>query len=285
MLKVFLKNSLLIILGSVVYSLGISFFLAPNQLASGGVTGISIIINSLTQIPTGTIVLIINIPLVLLGIWKFGFKFFYKTAVTVALSSVLINIFQTLPSMTDDLLLAGLAGGALLSIGIGIIFKAGATTGGTDILVRLLRLKYRHVKSGKIFLYMDAVVITAAALIFRDIDLALYATICVIIQSFVLDAVLYGTDGERLVYIISAKDELITKRILAGLAVGVTHIEGYGAFTNQNKKIIMCAIHKQFLPNLREIVNEIDDRSFMIVTSANEIYGEGFKHHNENDLL
>lgn len=283
-MKQLLKTILFILAGSVLYALGISVFLAPNQLASGGVTGIAIILNHISSIPIGTITLLINIPLILLGLWKFGIKFLFSTTVTVVLSSLLINIFEPIGALTNDLLLCCLAGGSLLSIGIGFIFKAGATTGGSDILVRLLRLKFKHIKTGKIFLLTDSVVILLSAIVFRDLEIALYAALCVVIQSFVLDIVLYGTDGARLIYIISDHHTQIAQTLLEKLSIGATYMDGSGAFTQQNKKVILCAMRKQLLPQAREIVLEADENAFMIITSANEVFGEGFKEHTQQDL-
>jgi len=279
-----LKNASLILIGSVFYSVGIGLFLSPNQLASGGITGLAIIVSHFWKLGTGTVTFILNIPLALLGIWKFGRKFLYSTIFAVVITSVLINILEPFGAVTQDLLLASLTGGALVSIGIGIIFKAGATTGGSDILIKLLRLKFKHLKTGTIFLITDAIVIAISAFAFKNINSALYAILCIVIQSFVLDIILYGTDSAKLIYIISDKDSEIVSILLEKLSVGATYINASGTFSQQNKKIIMCAVRKQLLPKIRESVKQTDSHAFMIVTSANEIFGEGFKEYDSPEL-
>lgn len=268
---------LIILVGALLYAVAISLFLDPNRLAPGGVTGIAIIINFITSLPTGVLVLCINIPLMVIGIWKFGLKFFISTVFAIFVSSGAIDLLSRFGPVTQDKLLAAVAGGALLALGMGLIFKAGATTGGSDIIVRLIKLKYKHIKTGKLFLLTDSIVVIASAIVFRDIDLGLYAALAVFVCSTVFDIVLYGADGAKLVYIITDHEQSITNRILDELEIGVTHLQGSGAFTDKEKQVIMCAMHKQLLPQVQDIATQEDPFAFLIVTSASEIYGEGFK--------
>ena len=266
-----------ILVASALYAAAIALFLDPNHLAPGGVSGIAIIINQLTQIPTGTLILIMNVPLMALGMWKLGFKFLLSTLVAVISSSTFTNLRAPSGPLTTDPRLAACAGGALLAVGMGLLFKLGATSGGTDILIRVIKLKYKHLKTGSLFLITDCCVIAASALVFRNVDLALYAAIATILSSFCLDLVLYGRDEAKLVYLITDHEKAIANRLLEHLESGVTYLQGQGAYTRDNKKVILCAMQKRLLPRVQEIAMEEDPCAFLIVTSASEIFGEGFK--------
>lgn len=271
------RDYILITVASAIYSVSVSLFLDPNSLAPGGVTGIAIILNRLIPVETGTLFLMINIPILLLGAWKFGLQFIFSTIYSTVLISLFTNLLSGFEPLTTDPLLAVLVGGSLSAIGIGWVFKAGATTGGTDIIVKLLRRKMPHLKTGKLFLAVDTIVVAASAFVFQDIDVALYAGLAVIVISLVMDLVLYGRDEAKLVFIISDKSEQITKRILEELDIGVTYIQGTGAFSGKGKQVILCAVKKAMAPKTEEIVKEEDPQAFMIITSATEIYGEGYK--------
>lgn len=262
---------------SVIYAAGVSLFLDPNSLAPGGVTGISIILNRLTAVETGTWILILNIPILAVGTWKFGFRFILSTVYCTLVTSVSTNVLSGLEPLTGDLFLAALVGSSLIAVGMGLVFKSGATTGGMDIVVKLLRRKMPHMKTGSLFLTLDAIVVATSALVFRDTDRALYAGLAVFMTSVVLDLVLYGKDGAKMIYIISDHHENITRRILEELDIGVTYMSGSGAYTGREKNVILCVIHKNLAPKAEEIVKEEDPQAFMIITSATEIYGEGYK--------
>ena len=266
-----------ITLAALLYSIAVSLFLDPNALAPGGVTGIAIILNRLTGLETGTLVLAINIPIIAVGTWKFGLRFILSTMYCTVLTSGFINLLAPFGAATGDPFLAALVGGALMAVGIGLVFKAGATTGGTDIIIKLLRLKFPYLKTGRLFLITDALIVTASALLFRNLDVALYAGLVVFINSVLLDVVLYGRDGAKLIFIISDRHEAITRRLLEDLDIGVTYISGFGAYSGKEKKVIMCVMKKQISPQAETIVREEDPGAFMIVTGATEIFGEGYK--------
>ena len=231
-----------ILAASLLYAAAIALFLDPNQLAPGGVSGIAIIVNHLLPIPTGTLILMMNVPLLLLGMWKLGFQFVLSTLVAVISSSFFTNLLAPYGPLTTDPLLAACAGGGLLAVGMGLLFKLGATSGGTDILIRVIKLKYKHLKTGSLFLITDCCVIAASALVFRNVDLALYAAIATILSSFCLDLVLYGRDEAKLVYLITDHEKAIANRLLEELEIGVTYLQGQGAYTRDNKKVILCAM-------------------------------------------
>lgn len=268
---------MVITVASVIYAAAVSLFLDPNSLAPGGVTGIAIILNRLTGLETGTLILVINLPILALGAWKFGIRFILSTIYCTALTSVVTNLIAPIGALTTDPFLAALAGSTLMALALGWVFKAGSTTGGTDIIIKVLRLKFPHLKTSALFLLTDALIVTASAFVFRDVNKALYAGLTVFLISIVLDIVLYGRDGAKLIYIISDHSEEITKRLLEELDIGVTYVQGSGAYSGRNKNVILCAIRKQLAPKAEDIVKEEDPLAFMIVTSATEIYGEGYK--------
>lgn len=262
---------------ALVYSVAVSLFLDPNSLAPGGVTGIAIILNRVLAVSTGTWIFLLNIPILLVGMWKFGWRFILSTIYCTGLISVFTNLLASVEPVTRDPLLAALAGGSLMAVSLGFIFKAGATSGGTDIVVKLLRLRFPHLKTGFLFLMLDATVVAVSAFVFQNIDTALYAGVVVVIDSVLLDLVLYGRDGAKMMFIISDNYEKIAERMLEEMDIGVTYISGSGAYSGRDKKVIMCVMKKHQSPMAEEIVRQEDPDSFMIVTGATEIFGEGYK--------
>lgn len=272
-----IKNTLLIVIGSIIYAVSISLFLEPNKIAPGGVSGIAIMAGHYIDIGVGTLTFLINVPILIIGLIKLGKEFFAGTVVSILLSSVLTDIFAKFPTLTDDKMLAAIFGGVTLAIAIGLIFKAGYTTGGTDIIVRLIKLRHKHLKTGIIFFIVDGIISVASGIVFENPDYALYALTALVISSVVLDIVLYGSDEARLVYIITKKEKEITGYILKELDIGCTLLDCEGAYSGEKRQTIMCAIKKRDLPQLQEYVLKTDSDSFMIITSANEVYGEGYK--------
>ena len=272
-----LKNYSMITLAAIVYAAGVSLFLDPNNLAPGGVTGIAILIGRLSGLGTGILILLLNVPLLLLGIWKFGWKFIFSTFYAIFVISAATDMLAPVGAVTKEPILAAAAGGALTAAGLGIVFRAGATTGGMDIVIKVLRIKYPHIRTGSLFLITDVVIASMSGLVFGNVDVVLYALIAIFIMSYVLDLVLYGGDEAKLFYIVSDRPEKIAERILGEIDLGVTYLEGKGAYSSQNKKVIMCVTRKQQAPGIEGIVREEDPGAFMIISGASEIYGEGYK--------
>ena len=273
------RDYLWITLGSVIYSISFNWFYVPNQIGFGGLTALGMILNHFSPvIPIGTVVLVLNIPLFLLG-WKFlGWRTLVSSLFAMTATSLLVDLIAalyTFPAM--DPMLAAIFGGVLLGVSMGMIFSKGATTGGTDIIVKLLRLRFPHLKTGSLFLLTDAVIVTASAFVFQDLDTALYAGLVVFINSVLLDIVLYGRDGAKMFFIISDSPERIVSRLLEELDISATYISGSGAYTGTDKKVVLCVVKKPLSPKLEEIVRQEDPSAFTIITSASEIYGEGYK--------
>ena len=276
-LKKNIRDLLVIVVAAVLYAAGISLFLDPNNLAPGGVTGISVILNRLTGIETGTIYLLLNVPIILLGIWQFGVRFILKTVYAVVLTSVFTNLLGLQKPVTTDPLLAAVVGALLIALGMGLIFKAGATTGGTDIIIKIIRKKYRYLKTGFLFQCTDLAIVTLSAIIFKNVDIALYAMMAVLISGKALDRVLYGGDEARMIYIITQKPRQIGRALLEEVQVGITYLQGRGGWSGQEKQVIFCVVPKKLGPKAEEVVKNLDPEAFLIITSASEIYGEGYK--------
>lgn len=271
------RDLLIIAAASAVYAAGISLFLDPNDLAPGGVTGISVILNRLTSIPTGTLYFLINLPIMIIGLWKFGVHMMARTAFAIVCSSIFTDWIGRFHALTTDPLLAAAAGSVLVSVGIGFVFKAGGTTGGVDIIVKILRQKKPHLKTGFLFRMMDFVVVFLSGFVFHDVDTVLYALMAVLISGTVLDYVLYGSDEARMVFVISNSPEKIAGRLMKDLNTGVTYLKGTGGYSRQDKEIVMCVVRKQQAPKIEEVVKREDAEAFMIVTGVTEIFGEGYK--------
>ena len=269
----------LITVGSLLYAIGTSMFNDPNNIAPGGMTGAAIVLNRIIPIGTGTWFMLMNIPILFLAIYKFGIRFTISTVYATITNSIFTDILATYCKdyIVNDVVLGVIFGSALVAVGIGITFKCHATTGGTDVIIKVLRQKYPHIKTGVLFMMIDVFVIAFAGFVLKDIKVVLYSMLGVMITSYVIDFVLYGRDGAKLIYIISDKTDIITRRLLEELDVGATHIFGQGAYSGEEKKVILCAIKKRLSPLAEDIVREEDPDAFMIVSSASEIFGEGYK--------
>ncbi|MCD8005533.1 MAG: YitT family protein [Oscillospiraceae bacterium] len=279
-ISTYIYQYVLIAIGSIIYAVSVSLFLDPNEIVPGGFTGIAMIIGYfIPSVQTGTVVLILNIPILAIGIWKFGAKFLSSTVFAVVLSSVAMNLLEPLGPLTEDPLLCCVAGGCLMAIGLQLVMMQGATTGGTDIIVKLLSKKFTAISGGSLFLMVDGAVVLLAIITTGNIDKGLYAALCIIISSVVTNLILNGTNEAKLLIVISDFSEKITSRLMEELDVGVTLLEGHGAYSQNAKRVIICVVKKSVISKALKIVKAEDDRSFTIVTTANEVFGEGYKLH------
>ncbi len=292
--KEFLFKYAAITLGCVVYSLGVALFLDAKEVAAGGVTGIAIVVSYLFDminfpVNTGIIIFVINIPLLILGFIFFGKNFTLSTLYSTFLSSLFIFLLEEVikvPAVTDNIAIAAVVGGALFGGGLGLIFRMGSSTGGTDVIVKILRKKIRHVKTGVISMGVDITIVCISAIVYRDFDLMFYTILSIALFTLFFDWVLYGGNSAKLVHIITTDEnaKAMCESILKELDVGATYVDGEGAYTGESKRIIMCAVKSFLYPRLRDIVKKVDPKAFMIVSSAKEIYGEGYKPHDGDDL-
>ena len=267
----------LVALGSALFAAGFQLFLYPNSIIVGGVSGIAMIINYLVGLPVGIMTIVLNIPLFIIA-WKhFGGKFIISSLVGMLLSSVLVDVLAVIDySPTDDMLLACLIGGAIKGLGLGLIYYAGATTGGTDIIAKFVRLRFPYINFGTIVLLTDAVIIIAFAAIFDRVEAAMYAVIAMFVVSKVIDLVLYGIDNSSVCYIISENSEQLVKDITDKLHRGVTILSGEGAYSHKDKQVLLCVIKRTQIADIRKIIRNIDENAFFIVSDAKNVFGKGF---------
>lgn len=273
------------ILGSAVFALGFSLFLQPNDLNAGGISGLAMIFVELAGFGSvGMLSILINLPLFILGGLKIGKKFFFGSLLGMTLSSVLIDFFALIPFPTVEPLMGALYGSALCGFGLGIVFMSGTSTGGSDILVRLLKLKYRNVPIGQISLCFDALVVTLTGLVFHDVTKALYTGIAVFVCSQVIDAVVYRFDYSKVALIISSQYEQIAYEIGTKLDRGATFLNGEGSYSHTPTKVVLAAVKKQQVTELKELVTAIDPNAFIIVQEAHQVLGDGFSRYSKDSL-
>ena len=273
------------IVGSAVFALGFSLFLQPNDMNPGGISGLAMVAVELLGFgTTGIFSIIINLPLFILGGMKIGKRFFAGSLLGMLLSSVLIDTFTVVPFGETEPLVAALYGGAICGIGLGIVFMCGTSTGGSDILVRLLKLKYRNVPIGQISMYFDAFVVIVTGLVFRDVSKALYTGITVFVCGKVVDAVVYRFDYSKVALIISSEHTVTAEAIARKLDRGATYLKGEGSYTGNDVKVVLTAVKKQQVAELKELVMEIDPKAFVIVQEAHQVLGDGFSHYSKDSL-
>ena len=271
-----LINALLIVVGCFFFAIAFNLFFDHFHISPGGVSGLSMILSHFTGLGVGIGIILMNIPLVIIAYLRIGKMFILSSAAAVVLSSLLIDLTAWLPSPLEDTLLAALCGGVLMGVGLGLIFRGGASTGGSAIASKLLLTAQPHLKMGKILLAIDSLVIGLTAFVFRDFALAVYAFIAMFIASRIMDSVLYGLDFATLTYIISDKHQEIGNAIQTGLGRGVTYLEAQGGYKGQSKRVVLCAIKRGQLTALRGVVSQLDPGAFLIVTEGHQIFGDGF---------
>lgn len=281
----YVKSYVVITLGSILYALAYNIFYAPNLVAMGGLTGLGQVLNALIPVlPVGTTVFVMNVPLFFLG-WKFiGGHLLVSSLYAMTFSSFAIDVMDMIyqfPPM--DTMLAAIFGGALLGAGIGLVFAKGATTGGTDLIARLLKLKFAWLPMGTLVLIPDFIVIVLAAIAFGKVESALYGLVSLFITSKVMDMVLYGMDSSKVAYIISDACKEITDAVMA-MDRGATILHGEGAYSGDEKKVLMVAFKQKEIVPLKEKVNEIDPHAFLIVCDAHDVLGEGFRTYSKDDI-
>lgn len=265
------------IFGSVAVGVGVSLFVSPNNLVPGGVTGVSILLSKLTGGSVGAIAFLLNIPIMALALWKFGLAFSLRTTAALALSSTAIDAFSLFSPLTDDPVIASLAGGGLVAIGVGVIFRAGATTGGIDVIVRLIKLRKPHLKTGNVFLITDGLIAIASGFVLKNPENVVYSLLTIAVAAAVMNFVLYGADEARLLIIICEREKEVIYALVSGLGAGVSLLEGRGGFSGKAKSVLISAVRNQNFHKAKQLISEADSRAFVIVSSASAIYGEGFK--------
>ncbi len=264
------------VIGALAAGLSVDLFLAPNRLAGGGVSGLATVLHYITGFPIGIIAIALNIPLFILAIRSEGRVFGAKSLYATILLSFFIDIFAGFPPVTEDILLASLFGGLLMGLGLGLVLVAGATTGGTDIVVKLVQRGIRHLPIGRTLLVVDVLVIAFATVVFRDIKIGLYSVISLYSSTYMIDTIVDGGKFAKTVFIISDKYERIAESIKYDLQRGVTGLRGIGMYSGSEKIILMCTLKRNEIPRLKDLVRENDKSAFVILTDVREVLGEGF---------
>lgn len=275
----------IITLGAVIYALAFDWFVAPNQIAMGGVTGLAQIVNALVPVlPVGVLSILVNVPLFLAGWRLLGGRLLVSSLYAMAVSSLAIDVIAWMhifPPM--DPILATLYGGAGMGVGLGLVFSQGATTGGTDIIGKLLKLKFPWLPIGKLVMIPDMVVVILAAVVFGTVNAALYGLIQMYLLSKVMDMILYGWDTSRVAYIITDRWEETVQGLL-DMNRGVTLLQGKGAYTGAEKQVLLVAFRQREIVPIKRMLREIDPRAFFIVCDAHEILGEGFGDYQKEEI-
>ncbi len=274
----FLKDIGADIIGSVIFAVGVTVFTTPNEIAPGGVTGIATVLHSVTGMQMGTLTFLLNIPLVLLGLFVIGKRFTLSTFRTLFILSVITNILESfLPAYSENTFVASLFGGAAIGIGMGIIFLRGSTTGGTDILGRVLLRYFQHIPLGKILLAIDFIIVAFAGFYYGTLDAALYALVSVYVTERAMDSVLYGFNETRIAYVVTEHPTEVAKRVMEETDRGITYLNGEGGYQRDKKLVIMCAMPSRQFAKFKRIVLEVDHAAFIMVAPASNVIGEGFK--------
>lgn len=286
------KDYLWIVAGSIITAAAINIFLVPYKIAPGGVTGIATVVYYLSKgrFPVGVTMLALNVPLFIIGIRFIGGKFILRTLFSTVFLSLVIDVTEPVTTYfvnfyltkaenaasNPDLLLYSIFGGFFMGLGLGFVFRSGATTGGTDLAARIVHHFMPYVTMGQLLLFIDSSVILFAAIAFNSFLLALYAILSLYISTKVIDAILEGVNYAKAVYIISDKSEEIAQRIMAELDRGVTALKGIGMYTGRDKNVLYCVLQRAQLPMLKELVTKLDPDAFIILTDVREVLGEGF---------
>lgn len=287
-IRSYILDGLLFFLGSLIYAAAINIFTAPNNIAPGGLTGVATMLNFLFSLPIGTMILVMNIPLFILGFIYFGWKFIIKTIIATALSSVVIDVTAGIfPQYHGEPLITVVFGGLLSGVGLALILMRGGTSGGTELAANLIALKFPHISIGKLILVLDVIVVLFSAWVYRDFESPLYAMIVIFITSWIIDAILYGTSvgAGKMMFIVSPKNKEIASTIITQMARGVTALKSRGGYSDKEGEVLLCAVRRQEVYRIYHLVHEIDPGAFIIVGDAGEISGEGFRNITASEVV
>ena len=276
------------VLGTLLYAVSVVVFVRPLQISSGGLTGLGIIVNHLFPfIPIGAFNFVMNVPLFIAAWRVFGMKFIARTIAATALLSGQIDLIAHLAQRFgwvytgEDTLVGAIFGGVIAGIGLGVVFLAGATTGGFDIAGRLLKLKFPHIAVGKLILMCDATVVVLTAIMYKSFESLLYSIVTVFLISVALDYVIKERDHSKMMLIITSHPDEVTADIMRVLGRGVSLIHAEGGYTHEEKKMLMCVVRTHEVPQIRKLIEKYDEKPFIIIADSSEVLGEGFKSHQD----
>ncbi len=274
-----------VVAGPVLFSISFNLFLGPNDLNAGGISGLAqILVQALGVGSVGLITALLNLPLFAIGGLKIGKRFFWGSLLGMASLTISLELFAFLPAIKTDPLLAALYGGVMGGVGLGMIFSAGASTGGSDIIVRLLKMKMQHVPIGTITICFDFVIAVLTGIVFGDISRALYSGVTIFVTGQVIDAVVYRFDYSKAVMIVSEHHEAVAKVIMEDLDRGATYLHAEGSYSHKPREVIFTVVKKQQIAELKRLVVEIDPNAFIVVQEAHQVLGEGFGRYSKDSL-
>lgn len=266
-----------IAVGTALVAGSTTLFLLPNQLSSGGFSGIATIVYYLLEIPLGTTILVLNIPLFVMSLIKNGKHFFINAIAGTAGLSIFLNIFEKLKPITTDRFLACIYGGIIAGIGTAIILKANASTGGTDLLTQIIKAYKPNIRISNLLVILDTIIVITNVIFFKELEIGLYSAITIYIMGKMLDIFFEGIDFAKMVYIISPRNEEIAKQIGEKIKRGSTSLYGKGMYKKKDRDVLFCVASRNEVIEIRKIVNDIDKNAFIIITNVREVFGEGFK--------
>ncbi len=265
-------------LGAALYSAAVTLLLTPNAVSAGGITGIATVLHVVYGLPSGLMVWLLNIPILIVGFLKMGGLFIVKTGIVTVISGLFLDLCERfLTPIKTDSILACVFGGLLMGTGISLVLFRGATTGGVDIIAKLINLRHSHITVGKIILIADVFVIALTAAVYKNIESALYSVIALYASSRVTDTVLYGSDKGKIIYIVTNAPEEIGRAINGTVGRGVTKLAAIGGYTGQSRVMLMCIVRPHEVGQVNAIIREHDRAAFTVISDAGEIIGEGFK--------
>lgn len=265
------------ILGAFIIAIAVSLFLLPNKLSSGGVAGIATITYYLFNIPMGTVILAINIPLFALAVYKLGKMFFIKSMIGTISFSIFIDILDQVQALTNDRFLACIYGGIIIGFGTAIILKANSSTGGSDLVSYIAKAYKPNLRTSNIIIVIDIVIVSLNVIFFKEIEIGLYSAIAIYLMGKIIDVIFEGIYFTKLIFIISNKNEKIAKEIGDNIKRGSTGLIGKGMHTQKEKLVLMCAASRGDVARIKNIARKIDPQSFIIITNSREVVGLGFK--------
>ena len=275
---VVLLDCLLMLVGAALYAVALDVFLMPNKISPGGITGLAAVVHTVTGwVPAGALTLALNVPLFLWGGRKLGWRFLGKTIFATAAASLMIDLFSFLPQYTDDRLLAALFGGLIVGAALALIFLRGGSTGGFDIVAKIVSLRWPLLSIGRVILLSDGLVVAVSALAYRDLNTALYTAVALFLSARAVDGLLAGAERGRLAIIITADPAAVIDRIFAEVGRGATLLEGQGGYGGDARGVVLCAMRIGEVGRLHRAVKQADPHAFLIMAEAGEIAGEGFR--------
>lgn len=273
------KNMALLLVGALIYGIGTHAFVEPAHIAPGGAMGIALMVNHFADLPIGLLTLAINIPLLVLAWFSLSHRFAVSTAFATAVCSFILDfmVAPVCPVYTGERILCSLYGGILSGVGMGLIFMAGMTTGGSDILGYVLQKKRPQLSIGRALMAVDGVILLMSIYVFGNIDAALFGLVSLFATTKVIDSVIYGGDASTMATVVTRKPREIARRIIADLDRSATLVQATGAYSGKDTSVLLCTVRKSQFQRLRKIVYEADPGAFLMATEASEVLGDGFK--------